>query len=113
MKTITKELNLLDEQDIENALSKALGREVRLSEVDCMLNYCIPFDTFEPSGMYLVFKVEEEWIYDTDLFLDENQKYRLNGKELSLNELFLPVKEVFAFDPSAFHSFETCIDSSD
>ncbi len=104
-----KELNVLDEEDVESALSKALGRTVRLSEVECTLNYCIPMDTLEPCGMYLVFKVGEEMIWSGDLFVDDC----LNGKKLSLIEPFLPVKGIFSFDPSAFRSFEISVDGSD
>ncbi len=110
MKTITKELNLLDVEDIEQALSKYYDREISISEVECSLVYCIPCDTDEPSGMILEFTVDDEFCDSFDVF-DEN--HYIGDKELSLNEPWLPVEEVLNFDVSLFKSFDSYTDNSD
>lgn len=115
MKTITKELNLLDVEDIEQALSKYFDREISISEVECNLAYCIPCDTDEPSGMILEFTVDDEFCDSFDVFVDKETEWShyLNGKELSLNEPWLPVEEILNFDVSLFKSFDSYTDNSD
>lgn len=114
MKTITKELNLLDVEDVEKAISEYLGRKVDISEVDCYLAFCVPADTCEPDGMYLNFEIDEESFDSFDLFWDDDKDgYYLDGKVLSLSEPYAKVEEIFNFDVSAFKSFETGVDSSD
>ena len=114
MKTITKELNLLDIDDIEQALSEHLGRKVAVSEVDCTLVYCIPMDTEEPNGAYLEFQIGDEGCSSFDvLYSDEEEAHFWQGKKLALDEPWLPVEEIFNFDVSAFNSFASYTDSSD
>ena len=114
MKTITKELNLLDIEDIENAVSKGLCIGVKISEISCSLEYRIPCGTMLPAGHYLAFLVGNAFCDSLNLFYDkERDGYYLDGKELSLNEPYLPVEEIFSFDVSEFKSFESCVDSSD
>ena len=114
MKTIIKELNLLDIEDIENAVSGYLGREVKVSEMDCRLEYSVPMDTMEPSGHSLEFWIGCDYCNAICFFYDEElDGYYLNGKELSLNEPYHPKEEIFSFDVSEFKSFESYIDSSD
>lgn len=113
MKTIIKELNLLDIEDIEKAVSSQMDRQVTISEIECSLVYCIPCDSGEASGMYLEFTVDDEQLYSFDLFYDEDDGHCLDGKKLSLDEPWLPVSEVFNFDTSAFKSFDSWTDSSD
>ena len=118
MKTITKELNLLDIEDIEKAVSKSMNREVKIGEIDCILTYCIPCSTDIPDGMimdfYITNKLDDfEVLYSFELFGDIGQDMYLNGKRLSLNEPWLPVEEIFSFDVSAFKSFDISTDCSD
>lgn len=114
MKTITKEINLLDIEDIEQALSEHLGRKVAISEVDCTLVYCIPMDTEEPSGAYLEFRVGSDECSSFDvLYSDDEDAHYWQGKPLALDEPWLPVEEIFNFDVSAFKSFDSGVDSSD
>lgn len=114
MKTTVKELNLLDVEDIEQAASNFLGKPVLISQIDCSLVYCIPMDTGEPSGMYLELEVGDDSCDSFDLFYDdERDGHYLNGKQLSLDEPWLPASEVFNFDISAFKSYNSWTDSSD
>lgn len=109
MKTITKELNLLDVEDIEQALSKYFGREISISDVECCLVYCVPIDE-GPDGMYLEFTVNGEYCDSFDVF---DEDHFIGNKQLSLNEMALPVREIFNFNVSAFKSFDRYADSSD
>ena len=114
MKTIAKELNLLDIEDIEEALSSYWERNMTIAEVECTLTYCIPGDTAIPSSMYLDFANGDEFCDSFDLFdKEESYIFTWKDKELSLNEAWLPIEEIFAFDVSAFKQFKIDIDSSD
>ena len=118
MKTITKELNLLDIEDIEKAVSKSMNREVKIGEIDCTLTYCIPSDTNIPNGMFLDFWVKIKpndfgtagsfELFGSDTF----SGLYLNVKKISLSEPWLPVEEMFGFNVSAFKSFEILHDLS-
>ena len=113
MKTIIKELNLLDIEDIENAVSSRIERQVTIAEIECSLVYCIPCDSGKASGMYLELTVDDEQLYSFDLFYDDDNGHYLDGKKLSLDEPWLPASEVFNFDTSVFKSFDSWADSSD
>ena len=119
MKTITKEINLLDIEDIEEALSAYCKRKISISEVGCTLVYCIPCDTREPSGMYLEFSVDEdaEWFESPtsfDVFCHEEfGSHFWKGKILALDEPWLEPEMIFAFPVSEFKSFDSYTDSSD
>ncbi len=114
MKTITKEINLLDIADIEEAFSSYLGRKISISDVECQLAYCIPCDTEHPTGMYLDFSIDGDYYDSFDLFGSEDQNgHYWKGKQLALDEPYLHVEEIFNFDISAFKAFESWVDSSD
>lgn len=115
MKTITKELNLLDIEDIEKAVSSQLGRPVKISEIECTFVYCMPCNTNEPSGMYFNIEVDNRYLDSYDLFFDDNiELIPIDGKAPSLDEeKCLYPSDVFSFDTSAFKSFSFDIDSSD
>ncbi len=114
MTTITKEFNLLDIEDIEQALSEHFDKNVSISEVSCSLVYYIPCDTEEPSGMSLDFSVDGMYCDSYELFKDPNEwGHKLNGKPLSLDENWLPVEEILNFDVSVFKSFDSYTDNSD
>lgn len=119
MKTIIKEINLLDIEDVEEALSAYMGKKISIIDVECRLTYSIPMDTGEPSGMYLEFIVDENISYldgpaSFDIFKNDAEDYHYwNGKRLALDEPWIPVNEIFNFDVSAFKSFESWTDSSD
>ncbi len=114
MKTIIKEINLIDIADIEYAVSNHLGKKVTISKIDCSLVYCIPLDSGEASGMYFELKIGEDFCDSFDLFFDDKlDGHYLNGKRLCLDEPWLPVNEIFNFDVSVFKSFDSWTDSSD
>ena len=119
MKTITKEINLLDIEDIEEALSIHVGKKIVISDVACSLVYCVPADTNEPSGMYLEFVVDDSLDYyenpsSFDIFQNEEGNcHYWKGKQLALDEPSLPIDQIFNFDVSAFKSFDSWTDSSD
>lgn len=114
MKTITKEIHLLDIEDIEKAVSDYSGEEQSIEEIGCTLFYHLA-DENMPNGMSFVLDdAEGEFISSYDLFYDEEKKgHYLNGKRLSLDEPWLPVNEIFNFDVSAFCSFETDFEMDD
>lgn len=119
MKTIIKEINLLDIEDIEEALSSYMGKKISIADVECRLVYCVPADTNEASGMYLEFIADENTSFidgpaSFDIFKNDMDEYHYwKGKKLSLDEPWLPVEEIFNFDVSAFKSFDSWTDSSD
>jgi hypothetical protein len=114
MKTITKEYVALEVSDIEKAVSDYLGREVKISEIDCVLIRFASIDTYEPQGMFLEFNVGDETVDSYDLFFDDNYGvYLLNGVTLSISEDYLGLDEIFDFDIELFKSFETTCDASD
>ena len=110
MKTIIKEINLFDIEDIEEMLSNYFNKKINISQVNCTLAYYMPFDTQEPDGMYIEFMVGGETVDTFDLF--EDIDYTWKGKKVCLKEPYLPIEEIFNFDVSLFKSFEFYIDSS-
>ena len=114
MTTKIKELNLLDVEDIEKAISEYFEREIKLSEVECILMYCVDVDGAELGGSYLRFIVGDDECDSFDLFEDEDEGEDIvNGKVPSYYYDCLSPEDVFNFDVSAFKSFETLIDGSD
>lgn len=117
MKTITKELNLLDREDLEKAVSEYLGREVSVSEIECTLVHCVPCDTEEPNGAYLELQIGDDSCDSYDLFWDEElDGHYLEGKRLSLDEAWADAEEIFDQDTLTtddFKSFESSVDGSD
>ena len=114
MKKTIKEYNLLDIEDIEQALSNEIGTDISISMVGCRLVHCIPADTNEPCGAYLEFIVGDYTCYSFDVFVDEyGESHYWKGEQLALDEPWLPEEDLFNFDVSAFRSFESWMDSSD
>ncbi len=115
MTTITKELNLLDIEDIEKAASEFLEREVAISDIECVMQYgSFDEDDLTPGGIFLIFTVDDEEFDSYELFVsDDDGEYRIDGKSLSLNAPWLPKEEIFNFDVSAFKSFETIMNYDD
>ena len=114
MKTITKEINLLEIEDIEQVLSGWFDTEVKIGEVECRLAHCVPADTGEPNGAYLEFQIGGKFCASYDILYDDDlDGHYLNGKRLSLDEPWAAEDEIFAFDVSVFKSFVAWIDSSD
>ena len=114
MTTKIKELNLLDVEDIEKALSEYFERQIKLSEVERTLVYCVPIDCGGLCGSYLQFFAGDDECSSYDLFEDEDE-----GKDI-VNEMVpsyyydcLSPEDVFNFDVSAFKSFGMLVDGSD
>lgn len=113
-KTVTKELNLLEIEDIEQALSDYYDKQISLANVECTLYYCIREDTCELSDSYLRFDVGDQWCDTFDLFYDDEEaEFVVNGKIPSFSGTCLRPEEIFNFDVSAFKKFEYGIDGSD
>ena len=114
--TVSKEYNLLDIEDIEEALSAHVGESVSISNVYCELTYFMPLDgkLISQTPITLTFYGDEddddtyfEDVYSFNLF--QNEKGEPNywkGKLLAINEPYLPVDLLFNFDVSAFAGFE-------
>ena len=117
MKTVTKELYLLEKEDVESALSEQFGREIRLRDVKCVMVRCQPLDTGIPEGAYLEFRTASgDECCSFDLFWSEGPEcegHFLNGKRLCLDDPWPDVKEIFAFDTAEFAYYEEYTDSSD
>ena len=102
MKTVIKELNLLEISDIEKAVSDLFGKSIKISEIDCHITYWFDDDD-QPTEMYINFGdcTAEDLFYDKEL-----GGYYLEGKRLSLSDPWHPLDEIFAFDVFEFNSFE-------
>ena len=119
MKTITKKYNALEIEDIENAVSEYIGKDVKISDIKCILEHCIPLDEGVPSGQILIFMVDgdEENPYgfhcDSIDLWDGEDGHFLNGKQLALDEDWASADMIFAFDTDEFKSFDEEVDGSD
>lgn len=114
MKTINKELNLLEISDVEKILTEYFGKPISISDVECELTYGIPFRRKYPDAMFLTFTVDGERFESIEEFYDWDTGVNVyDGKRLSLSEPFLLKEDIFAFDVSAFKSFDIWVDSSD
>ena len=119
MKTITKNYNALDVEDIENAVSKEIGKEVKINDIKCILEHSIPRDEEVPSGQILRFLVDADdthpygYCCDSIDLWDGEEGHFLNGKQLALDEEWARADIIFAFDVSLFKSFEEEVDGSD
>ena len=110
--TVTKKLNLLDVEDVRQALSRRFGREVGIWEVDCTLVRCIPPDRWDLPGAYLEFRVGDDLCDSNDLFWDDELGgLFLEGKRLSLDGPVLTEDEIFNFGPKWFNSFDVRIET--
>ena len=78
MTTVTKELNLLDIEDIEEAFNALLGfeRKIPISEMDCTIIYDIDSRNGF-TGKAILFDYGDEW----DLF-DANELFEVSNNEL-------------------------------
>ena len=110
-KEITREITLLEKEDVINNVSEMLGRDVKLSEMEVTLYVCIPSDAvyggeLSECGLYCEIQVDgekvcdEDYNYPLDNFFDEC-------------EFYLKDDEIFAFDTSEFGSYERLGDTSD
>ena len=119
MTTITKEINLLDIEDVEEALSAYIGKKISITDVECRLAYSSPMNENKPCGMYLEFIVDENTSFldgpsSFDIFNNDSEGYHYwKGKRLALEEPWLPVNEIFNFNVSVFKSFDSWTDFSD
>ena len=114
MKTIVKEIHLLDIEDIEKAVFDYLGEQVSIKDMSCSFVYYL--SGFDPNGMgfTLCGNGMSDYVSSYDLFYDEEKKvHYLNGKRLILDEPWLPVNEVFNFDTSVFSFFESYHEDDD
>ena len=109
MKTITKELVLLDVEDIEEAVTNFLEKDetVKISQMDCTLLYNTPTDTGITDGMCFDITVEKDLVDAFDLFWDDDSDvYICKGQAISLNEKALEPEDIFNFDTHLFKSFK-------
>ena len=111
IKTVNKEYNLLDIEDIEEALSAFAGEEMSISNIRCELTYFVSLDCDSQTPITLYFIDEDqdclEDAFSFDVFQnEEGEPNYWKGKLLAINEHYLPVDLLFNFDVSAFHSFE-------
>ena len=104
----------LSVSDVEGAVSAYLNRRVSISEITCTLIYVIPKSTGKPKEMHLDMIVSDQEITSLDLFFDQNRKaYYFKGRQLALDSAWRAEKEIFAFDVSAFKTFNTEVDEED
>ena len=106
MKTIIKEINLLDIEDIEEALSSYIGKKISISDISCSITRCFSASSGNPFGLFLNFDVDGRDESIDDLFWDDDKKCHCwKGKELGWEEPYPLIEEIFNFDTSAFKSF--------
>ena len=101
MKTIIKELNLLEISDIEKLVSDSNGRPTKISEIVCTITYWIGMESYQPTQMFLDFGYCDA----NDFYNAELGGFYLDGKRLSLSDPWHTLDEIFAFDVSEFKSF--------
>ena len=133
MKTIVKEIHLLDIEDIEKAASAYTGVPQSINEMQCSFIYYLADDFLPKEIGFILYGLnigdsnrgsledflDEAYFFNgtlctdksvvssRDLFYDEEKKgHYLNGKHLNLDAPWIPINEVFNFDTSAFGSFE-------
>jgi hypothetical protein len=64
--------------------------------------------------MHLDMIVGDQEITSLDLFFDQNRKaYYFKDRQLALDSAWRAEKEIFAFDVSAFKTFNTEVDEED
>lgn len=105
-----KEYNVLDVEDVEKAVSKMLGRPVKVGEMDVTLSDLLPLastldNRIEDCGLGVCVEVDDDVVCDDDW----------NGPldELIPDEVGLDVSYIFNFSTDLFHSFTRDIDESD
>ena len=114
MKTVKKEFHVLEKEDLERALSEQFDRPVKLSEVECTLQHCMPADEETPNGAYLEFTADEDECASFDLFWDDDKDgHFFDGVQLALEDEWPTPDELFAFDVSEFAEFSSEVDDSD
>ena len=111
-KEITREITLLEKEDVINDVSEMLGRDVKLSEMEVTLYVCIPYDAvyggeLSECGLYCEIHVDGEDVWDS-----ENERLPLE-EFFNECEFYLKDDEIFAFDTSEFGSYERLGDTSD
>jgi len=110
-KEITKGLTLLEKDDVISAVSKMVGRDVELSEMDVTLFVAMPMDLVEAAnfsgfGLYCELRVDGKDLYDEDYNSPLAEFF--NDCEFYLND-----DEIFAFDTNEFGSYCRAVDMSD
>ncbi len=111
MKKMTKTFNVLEEKDVEELVSKAVGREVKLSEIEISLIDLCPLEDIyegivENCGLDCEVIVDGAKVFDYD-----NLSGPLDG--YLPDQVYIDLKYVFAFSVKKFKSFERYTDSSD
>lgn len=106
----TKTYNVLEEKDVEQVISKALGRDVKIGEMEISLIDRCPLDDMHDG------KIENFYML-CDVFVDgeevNDEDYDGSLWEFMPKEAYVDVKYIFAFDVKKFKSFERYTDSSD
>ena len=117
-KTVTKEIHLLEREDIINALSEREGRNVRLDEISVWLQVCIPtengfrYEDFQYCDLDCYFSVEGGGEYSSRGWLcfdaKENRSWRIYGifEEFFCScPFYAKDEEIFAFDTAEFKEY--------
>ena len=127
-KTITRELTLLEPEDIINEISQREGRRVNLNEINVRLEINIPMENgfsyydYECSEFVCYFGVEGGGEYDSLRWMGEDPVTGEWNEQLIpgvLHDFFescpiyLKDDEIFAFDTSEFKSYFRYFNPSD
>lgn len=99
--------NVLEKEDVERIVSKFLGKEVKVSEMDITIVDLIPsdFESIEDTGLDCILEINGRLIMDEEglcPFVDR-----------IFNQALLEEKYIFAFDVKEFKSYKRTWDCSD
>lgn len=111
-KTITYTLQIIEKEELEKAVSKHFGAEIKLGEMDVSLYDCLPLDTGKPDGFYFNITVHKDDILDN--FVDSFDLAEENNWPEEFGTIaFIEEENIFDFDVSEFNFFERELDTSD
>ncbi len=103
---------VIEKDELEKAVSKHFGREIKVSDMDVTLYDCLPLDSSKPEGFY--FDICVNGIDLDDNYIDNIDLAEENDWPEDFGEIaFVDEKFIFDFDVSEFKSYERLVDSSD
>lgn len=104
--------SVIEKDELEKAVSKHFGTEIKVSDMEVGLFDCVPLFDMKPEGFYFNITIPEKGLDDnfTDSFdlAEEN-----NWPEDFGTIAFTEEEYVFDFDVSEFKAYERNIDTSD
>ena len=114
MTKITREYALLDREDVEQAVSKAFGKPVKLEDMEVVLYDC--FSLVWEEVNCLSFKIKAgDMVIPKNEFVDDNEDYEEGPLDPFIDGLSAGTEEslIFNFSTDLFKTYMRRIDCSD